>query len=384
MMFRLLRIPLLAPAASLLVGCGSGRATNLPLAEPTPGVALDTLASGLVVPWDVDFAPDGRIFLTERPGRIRVVEDGVLRPEPWAELNVTRRSEMGLMGIALAPDFAHTGHVYVVGSFAAESGGTENRVYRFTERAGRGTAPQVILDRIPAARYHAGAALDFGPDGMLYLTAGDALNPGDADDPGSLAGKVLRIRPDGGIPADNPVPGSPVYALGVRNSQGLAWHPDTGELFAAEHGPSGLPKEWFRTGRDELNVILAGENYGWPEVAGMRGGDEFVLPLVEWSPAIAPGGMTFYTGDTFPWRGNAFVAALKGKSLLRIVLQPAPELQTGWRAVRKEVLFRNRLGRIRTVAMGPDGHLYFTTSNRDGRGDAGPGDDYLLRIRPRR
>jgi len=365
-------------AAAALGACG-GAPTNLPLASPTTGVALDTVATGLQVPWDMAFAPDGRIFVTERAGRIRVIENGVLRAEPWAVLPVARRSETGLMGIALAPDFATSGHLFVVGAFPAGEKRTENRVYRLTERDGRGVEPQVILDGIPAARYHAGAALRFGPDGMLYLTSGDATRPGHAQDTASLAGKVLRIRPDGGVPADNPVPGSYVYARGVRNPQGLAWHP-SGALFAPDHGPTRLPREWFRAGRDELNAIVPGANYGWPDAAGDEGGDEFVRPLVEWTPAIAPGAIAIYTGDAFPWRGNAFVAALKGEALMRIVLVRAGGERAGWRAVAVEPLFPDKLGRIRAVAMGPDGYLYFTTSNRDGRGDPRPGDDLLLRI----
>ncbi|HLM67177.1 MAG TPA: PQQ-dependent sugar dehydrogenase, partial [Longimicrobium sp.] len=170
--------------AAVLAGCG-GSPTNLPPAAPTPGVALDTVAAGLQVPWDVAFAPDGRIFVTERAGRVRVIENGVLRPEPWAVLRVSRRSETGLMGIALAPDFAASGHVFVVGAFPAGEKRAENRVYRLTEREGRGVEPRLVLGGIPAARYHAGAALRFGPDGMLYLTSGDATRPGSAQDPAS-------------------------------------------------------------------------------------------------------------------------------------------------------------------------------------------------------
>ncbi len=369
-------------ALLLLGGCG-GSPTRLPPAPPTPGVALDTIARGLQVPWAMDFAPDGRIFVTERSGRIRVVEEGALRAEPWAVLDVVRRSEMGLMGIALAPDFERSGHVFVVGTFAVDGDRTENRVYRLTERDGRGADPLLVLGGIPAAKYHAGAALAFGPDGLLYLSAGDATRPGDAQDPASLAGKVLRFFPDGGIPPDNPAAGSRVFALGVRNPQGLAWHPASGQLFAPDHGPSGLPREWFRRGRDELNVIVPGGNYGWPRAAGDEGGPEFVRPLVEWTPAIAPGGMAFYTGSDFPWQGNAFVAALRGEGLLRIVLERAAG-EVGWRAVASETLFAGELGRLRAVAIGPEGALYFTTSNRDGRGDARPGDDLLLRVVRRR
>jgi quinoprotein glucose dehydrogenase len=371
---------LLAAVLASLAGC-AGAPSELRRAETTHGVAVDTVARGLDVPWGIAFAPDGRIFVSERAGRIRVVERGVLRPEPWAVLEVARRSEMGLMGIALAPDFARSGALYVVGTFDAGDDRRENRVVRFTERGGRGVDPAVVVGGIPAARYHAGAALAFGPDGMLYLSTGDATSPWDAQDAGSLAGKVLRLRPDGGVPADNPVRGSPVYASGVRNPQGLAWHPDTGHLFAPDHGPTWLPQEWFRSGRDELNVVLPGGNYGWPEVAGDLGGERFIRPLVEWTPAIAPGAMAFDRGAVFPaWRGNAFVAALRGEQLVRVVLQRAADARTGWRAVASEPVLAGRLGRIRAVALGPDGHLYLTTSNRDGRGERRPGDDLLLRI----
>ncbi len=373
---RMHRLPI-ALLAALLAGCG-GSPTPLPPAPSTPGLALDTIAGGLQVPWDVAFAPDGRIFVTERPGRIRVIEKGVLRPAPWAVLDVARRSELGLMGIALAPDFARSGHLYVVGSFAAGEGRAENRVYRLTERGGRGVERRLVLGGMRVARYHAGAALRFGPDGMLYLTTGDATRPGEAQDTASLLGKVLRIRPDGGAPADNPRPGSRVYALGMRNPQGLAWHPDTGELFAADHGPTYLPREFFRSARDELNAIRPGGNYGWPGAAGDQGGRGFVRPLVEWTPAVAPAAMAFYTGTALPWRGNALVATLRGEALLRVVLQRAPG--TGWRAVAQEPLFRGQIGRVRAVVMAPDGSVYLTTSNRDGRGDPRPGDDLLLRI----
>ncbi|HEX8363461.1 MAG TPA: PQQ-dependent sugar dehydrogenase [Longimicrobium sp.] len=366
----------LALIAALLAGCG-GSPTRLPPAQSTPGLALDTVARGLQVPWDMAFAPDGRIFVTERPGRIRVIENGVLRAEPWAVLDVARRSELGLMGIALAPDFARSGHVYVVGSFPAGDGRSENRVYRLTERGRRGVDRTLVLGGMRVARYHAGAALRFGPDGMLYLSTGDATRPGEAQDTASLLGKVLRMRPDGGAPADNPRPGSRVYALGVRNPQGLAWHPDTRELFAPDHGPTRLPREFLRAGRDELNVIHPGANYGWPGAAGNQGGPAFTRPLVEWTPAVAPAALAFHPGGSLPWRGDALVATLRGQALLRVVLRRGPG---GWRAVAQEPLFHRQLGRIRAVAVAPDGSVYFTTSNRDGRGAPRPGDDLLLRI----
>ncbi|MDQ3518563.1 MAG: PQQ-dependent sugar dehydrogenase [Gemmatimonadota bacterium] len=370
--------------ATIVTGTGCGR-QEPPSDEPSGSAAtttpsairLDTIAQGFEVPWALAFDPGGRIFVTERPGRIRVVEKGVLRAEPWATLGVRATGEAGLMGIALAPDFARSRHVYVVGTFAVGKEDLVNRVVRFTENGGRGDAPTTIVDALPASRFHSGDAIAFGPDGMLYVATGDAQDPGNAQDPGSLAGKILRYKPDGGIPADNPVPGSPIYALGLRNPQGLAWDARTGQLFATDHGPSGFPNERLRRDRDELNAIVAGANYGWPRVTGMDDDSRFVQPLTEWTPAIAPSGLALYSGSYAPWNGNAFVAALKGEQLRRLVLERSA---AGWRITGEAPLFTSEIGRIRAVAMGPDGHVYFTTSNRDGRGEVRRGDDMLLRL----
>ena len=333
------------------------------------------------MPWAITFAPDGRIFVTERVGRIRVVERGVLRPEPWAILPVAARGEAGLMGIAVAPDFSTSGALYVVGTFEKGSA-LVNRVIRLTEANGQGVRPAIILDDIPAAIFHAGDAVAFGPDGMLYIATGDAREPSRAQDERSLAGKILRLRPDGGIPDDNPVRGSPVYARGVRNSQGLTWDPGTRRMFATEHGPSGFPNEYFRRDRDELNAIPAGANLGWPSVAGRSGSDRFTSPIVEWSsPGIAPAGLAWYDGPYSPWHGSVFVAALKGEQLRRVSLAGDSGSASGWRAAADESFFVGIFGRLRAVAKSPDGMLYFTTSNRDGRGAPRPGDDRLLRLR---
>jgi aldose sugar dehydrogenase len=372
---------------------------------------LDTIAVGLAVPWDLAFTPDGRILVTERVGRIRVIGDGLLRPEPWAELNVFADHpdllpESGLLGIALAPDFARSGNVYVFatvstapanpllrlfdrvarrfrrGVTGAPDTRWQSRVYRLTDRGGYGTDKRVIIDDLPASYYHAGGALAFGPDGRLYLTTGDVLDPGRAQDPASLVGAVLRYEPDGAVPLDNPFPDSPVYALGLRNPQGMAWHPETGELFVTEHGPSFLPHEDGRHGKDEINVIVPGGNYGWPVVAGDTDGDGlFLPPIIEWTPAIAPPGLTFYTGCELPWNGDLLVTGLRGQQLRRLSLDADPAHPVGWRVAGEEVLLENALGRIRRVAMGPDGHLYLTTSNRDGRGQPRHDDDLLLRVR---
>jgi glucose/arabinose dehydrogenase len=377
-------IAVVAGALTLvLAGCGgtadAGRGTAPVDTLPRQESAVEVVASGLEVPWALAFAPDGRIFFTERPGRIRVIEGGVLRPEPWAELEVARRSETGLMGLALAPDFATSGRLYVVGTF--ESGrGLENRVLRFTERNGSGNGPQLLISGLPANNVHAGGALAFGPDGMLYVTTGDAQNPSSSQDLGSLAGKVLRYTPDGGIPGDNPVSGSPVWARGVRNPQGLAWHPSRRELFATEHGPSGIGNEGGRRDHDELNVVRKGGNYGWPVVIGFEN-DRFIPPIAVWTPAIAPNGIAFYTGTAIPeWRDNVFVGGLRGQQLRRLVVTEAPGTPAGWRVTSQETLFEGKYGRIRLVAMGPDGNLYFGTSNRDGRGNPAREDDRIFRI----
>ena len=346
-------------------------------------VSVDTVASGLEVPWAVAFAPDGRVFVSERAGRIRVIENGKLRTDAWATLPVAVQGEAGLMGIALAPDFATSHALYVVGTFD-RGDALVNRVIRFTDENGYGVRPSVILDGIPAAVFHAGDAIAFGLDGLLYVATGDARTPGNAQDERSLAGKILRMRPDGTVPADNPTSGSLVFARGVRNVQGLTWDPATGQAFATDHGPSGFPNELFRRDRDELNAIMLGGNFGWPTVSGKSNDRRFVPPLIEWSsPGIAPSGAAVYTGPFSPWRGNVFIAALKGEQLRRVSVAPNAGNAQGWRVVGDEPMFVKTFGRLRALAMGPDGMLYFTTSNRDGRGVPRPGDDHLFRIRVR-
>lgn len=364
--------------------CGSPNADNGEVAQervPRDSGAYDVVASGLEVPWALAFTPDGRIFVTERPGRIRVIRDGALAPRPWASLEVAAEGEAGLMGIAVAPDFASTGHVFVCAT-VRDGGDLINRVIRYTDRNGVGLDPTVIVDRIPAAEFHAGDALAFGPDRMLYVTTGDARSPRSAANPRSLGGKILRYTKSGAVPADNPTPGSPVYALGVRNVQGLAWDPWTKQLFATDHGPSGLPGERFRMNNDELNAIRAGANYGWPSAAGPSRNAKYVNPVVTWNPGIAPSGLAAYSGPEPAWRGAVFVGALKGEHLRRVGLARDSGASGVWRVTGQGRLFPE-LGRIRAVAMGPDGSLYFTSSNRDGRGVPRRGDDHVYRLRAR-
>ena len=345
-------------------------------AQPTPGSlrpGVEVVATGLQAPWSLDFAPDGRIFVTERPGRVRVIAGGRLQPEPWATVPVAEQpgSESGLMGIALDPDFRSNGFVYVYYSYQ-DQGHLWNRLVRLVDRNGRGEVDRVLLDRIPGASIHDGGRVKFGPDGKLYLTVGDAAVGENAQNPNSLNGKILRLNPDGTVPPDNPFPGSPVYALGLRNPQGLAWHPLTRQLFASDHGPSGGPPNCCH---DELNLIEPGGNYGWPVVFGAGGAPRFTDPVLEsGTETWAPSGIDF--GTAGPVRGVLFIAALRGQHL-RAVWLGLP----GFRRVEaQQVLFQNEYGRLRDVVAGPDGALYILTSNRDGRGSPRPGDDKLLRV----
>ena len=378
----------------LLAGaCDSSRTSEQSAAQPdsvltdtiaiasdsgAPVFTVETVAESLSVPWAMAFAPDGRIFVTERLGSIRVIRNGVLEREPWATLHVAATGEAGLMGIALAPDFERNPFVYVVGTFST-TGGLINRVLRFTERDGRGQEMVMLLDSIPAARFHSGDAIAFGPDGMLYIATGDAMKPASADDTSSMAGKILRITPEGKVPADNPVAGSLIYATGLRNTQGLAWDQESGQMFATDHGPTGFPNERFRRNHDELNAIVPGGDHGWPDVAGHSSSAESVKPLMDWDPAIAPSGIAMYTGTQFPrWHRSLFVGALRGEELRRISVERD---SSGWLATSEETIVKG-IGRIRAVAMGRDGYLYFTTSNQDGRGTPRPGDDRVMRIVP--
>jgi glucose/arabinose dehydrogenase len=335
-----------------------------PAPRGTAGPRVSVVAGGLEIPWALAFAPDGRLFVTERPGRIRVVREGRLAPAPVASLNVLARGEGGLMGLAVDPAFTQTPRLYVCYT-AAKAGQAINRLSVLTLHDGQAPVEQVLIDEMPGASVHDGCRVKFGPDGKLYATMGDAAHPPLAQDLDSPAGKILRLNPDGSVPGDNPFAGSPVYTLGHRNPQGLAWD-RVGRLWSSEHGPSGLP-----CCHDEINLIRPGRNYGWPTVSGISEDRRFEDPVVESGRfrTWAPSGMAV-RGD------ELFVAALRGQRLLRFRIQgdgsltPAP------------ALFEGTYGRLREVIVGPDGVLYLATNNRDGRGGPGPDDDRILRVVP--
>jgi glucose/arabinose dehydrogenase len=343
--------------------------------EP-PSPSIEVVASGLQVPWALAFAPDGRLFITERPGTIRVVVGGQLQADPVAELSVAAIGEGGLMGLALDPDYGQNGYMYVMYTFE-RGGNVLNRISRFVLENDRAGDEQVLVDDIPGGRIHNGGILSFGPDGRLYAGTGDAGTMALAQDVDSLAGKILRLNPDGSVPEDNPWPGSYVYSIGHRNPQGLAWQPETGALFSTEHGPSG---EMGYCCHDEVNLVEAGENYGWPEIVGDGGEPRYRDPVLHsGSDTWAPGAAAFYDGGPLTqWQGDLFFTGLRGASLYRLVLGGPDSAD----AAELERLYQNEFGRLRAVVMGPDGYLYFTTSNRDGRGQVRSGDDHIFRIVP--
>ena len=332
------------------------------------------MATGLDTPWAIDFAPDGRIFLTERPGRVRIIKDGRLQAAPWITVETAEAGESGLLGLALDPAFAHNRYVYVAYTYRTAAGRLENRLARLRDdpATGKGVLDKVLLDGIVGGNNHDGGRVKFGPDGKLYWTMGEAFMRQLAPDLSSLNGKILRLNPDGTIPPDNPFPGSPIYSYGHRNPQGLAWQPGTGRLYETEHGPSGE----LGCCRDEVNLIEAGKNYGWPAITGSQTAQGMVSPILHSGDNVtwAPSGATFVTRG--PWAGSLLFTGLRGQSLYRLVLDANDPRQV----VALERLFEGQFGRLRDVAEGPDDALYLLTSNRDGRGNPAPDDDRVLRV----
>ncbi len=329
-------------------------------------VVVETVAENLEIPWEIAFAPDGKIFFTERPGKLRVIEEGKLNPEPVISIDVSR-GEGGLLGLALDPNFKENHYLYLHFTYS-EFLSTFNKVVRFTEKDSQLSDEMVLIDQIPGGPFHDGGRIKFGPDDKLYITTGDAGNANLAQDLNSLAGKILRINRDGSIPDDNPFTNSPIFSYGHRNPQGLDWHPTSKILVASEHGSSA---------HDEINVVEAGKNYGWPLIVGDEKRPEFENAILHTGDETwAPSGAVFYTSDNVPkWKGKYFIATLRGNHLRMLDLDIEKN-----QVISSESLFSNTFGRLRDASMGPDGNLYLLTSNRDGRGSPAENDDRILRI----
>ncbi|MCI0557588.1 MAG: PQQ-dependent sugar dehydrogenase [Nitrososphaera sp.] len=337
---------------------------------------VETVLSNLEIPWSIAFDKVGNLYFTERPGRLQVLKAGATQPTLIADLDQVRhRGEGGLMGLALHPEFESNGLLYV--SYTFEDGGDiANRVVRYRLRNGALSDFKGIGPVLPGSSVHNGCRIKFGPDGKLYVTAGDAANRTIAQDRNSLGGKILRMNDDGSVPTDNPAAGSYIYALGFRNPQGIAWHPDAKLMFETEHGPSGFDGPG---GGDEVNIVEAGKNYGWPAIHHREQREGMESPLLEYTPAIAPASAAFYSGKAFPrFKNNFFFGCLRGTRIQRIVLDP----ENPRSVLSEESLLPGDYRRIREVVVGPDGYIYFSTSNQDGRARPFDNDDRILRIVP--
>lgn len=317
------------------------------------------VAENLQVPWELLFLPDGRLLVTERPGTLLLLDSGTRIPVP----GVVETGEGGLLGAALHPDFNINQFMYLYQTTETSSG-LRNRVVRYVFNDDSLELDQVILDDLPGARYHDGGRIEFGPDGYLYVTLGDATNEASAQDTENLAGSILRVTADGDIPASNPFANA-VYSYGHRNPQGLAWD-GAGNLWSSEHGRSGA-----RSGYDEINLILPGNNYGWPEAEG----DE-ELPGADGPIRHSGAATTWAPGDLAYLDGVLYMPGLRGQTLCAATLE-------GREIVAWNEYFVGDYGRLRSVvAREEEGLLYLTTSNRDGRGIPADTDDRIIRINP--
>jgi glucose/arabinose dehydrogenase len=338
---------------------------NAGMTDDIPAVTVIT--QNLEVPWAIAFLPDKRMLVTERPGRVRIVDiNGAIQQTSALTVNVDVESdgEGGLLGITLHPNFSQNHYVYLYYTYQSQEGRTLNRVVRMKFENDKLSSEEIIVDKIPGALYHNGGRIKFGPDGYLYITTGDAGNSSQAQDKNSLAGKILRVTDKGEKAPGNPFDNL-VYSYGHRNPQGLAWN-SSGQLWETEHGRSNP------TGYDEVNFIQSGKNYGWEIIQGNQTQDGMETPkrnsgaLSTW----APSGAVFVNN-------SLFFSGLKGETLYEAVIKDN-------QIAEFKEHFKGQYGRLREVVAGPDGMLYITTSNKDGRGNPESTDDRIIRVNPQK
>jgi glucose/arabinose dehydrogenase len=342
--------------------------------DDADALSYSVLADHLDTPWEMVFSPDGRLFFTQRPGIVSTVENGDTKT--WLALDsvVQEVGESGLLGITLDPEFTQNGYVYIGYTYAASKGPLKlvNKLVRYKENHASKSPvfDKVLLDGIEGNYIHNSGPLEFGPDGMLYWAVGDRYIPALAQDENVLNGKILRMTRDGEIPNDNPVAGSYVYSLGHRNPQGLAFQPETNFLWSTEHGPS----DEQGCCRDEINLIKAGQNYGWPIIRGSESHSGMIEPVYHSGDTStwAPTGGFFVTQGS--WKSSMLFTGLRGKALFRVVFNSSDPTKID--AVERYMY--NTFGRLRNVVEAPNGNIYIAVSNQDGRGDPTTTDDRII------
>ncbi len=315
-----------------------------------PGFRVDEMVVGLNHPVAFAFAPDGRIFISERiAGEIRVVDRGALLKEPFATVQISASGERGLLGIALDPGFATNGFLYVFHSVTT----SEQRITRFRAEGNHGVDETIIKDGIPASVLHNGGSIGFGPDGKLYFTVGDTGNPELARKIFEIPGKLHRVNADGSLPDDNPWPRASAFCLGCRNSFDFTFRPSEVPvvIYASENGP---------IDNDEINRIVAGQDYGWPLASGVTHDEIYIDPIYTWSPTRAPVGIAYYVGHNFPleYNGDLFVAEYTTGNILRLHLN-----DEGTAVLQDSAFLNGEYGLIYDLVVAPDGTLWFSTAS---------------------
>jgi len=366
-------IKLVIPSAlviivSILTMKFSPSETLVPLPAPVSNLSnltnssgVEIIAEGLQAPRSIDISKDGRIFVSEKRGSIRVVDNGTLLTEPVGDIKAENIGDAGLLGLTLHPNFTQN-HLFYVYYTYSNSTGLFNKVLMLTESNNRIIDSKTILDGIPGDEYRDGGRIKFGPDGKLYVSTGDASIPELSQDLDSLAGKILRTNEDGTIPQDNPFSNSPVYAYGFRNVQGLAWTPNSGALYSSDQGGAG---------NDEINLISPGKNYGWPHEECNSSDDDnrYTPPVLCFNPSLEPSGIAFAFSNKLGYQNHLIVATLKGSHLRDIDFDSGSQntILVGY-------------GRIIDLVESEDGSIFVLTSNTDGRALPQQGDDKILRL----